>query len=299
MKRFLIKISLFILITLIGFLAIISLAHETTDPFYIRFTTPQQENLILGTSRAAQGIQPQELQNILNKPFFNYSFTLKNSPYGKVYLESIKKKLNPKTSDGIFILCVSPWSISSISEDPNDESMFRENDSFLADMTFTNTKPNLEYLLKHFSGKFIDILKGDDRMILHKDGWLEININLSKAAIAKRTASKVKQYTNDVLPVYKLSSKRIEYLNLTINYLKEHGQVYLVRLPVGEGILNIEKTYTNDFDKYIQSSIEASNGYLDLTPHSAEYTYTDGNHLSPESGKQVTKNIGEWILNQN
>lgn len=296
MKKFIVKISLFILASFIAFLTVISFAHERTDAFYMRFNAPRQSNLILGTSRAAQGVQPAVLSEQFNKPFFNYSFTLMNSPYGQIYLESIKKKLDPSTTDGVFILCVSPWSLSSTCKDPNNESEFRETESFLADMCFVNMKPNFEYLLKHFSGKYIDILKGDDRMIVHEDGWLEINIDFSKEAISKRTTSKVKQYTEEVLPNYKFSTKRLHYLEQTIEFLQEHGKVYLVRLPVCEEILSIENLYTDSFDKQIDVAINTSDGYFDLTPYSGDFIYSDGNHLSPESGIIVSQMIGDWIL---
>ena len=102
-------------------------------PFYVRFTSPTQHNLIIGTSRAAQGIQPTVLNEIIpNKSFFNYAFTAAQSPFGPVYLKSIQKKIDTTTKNGIFIVTVDPWSISSKSKDPNDSSKFRENNLALA-----------------------------------------------------------------------------------------------------------------------------------------------------------------------
>ena len=94
MKRFILQLAL-ILSVLIGCIfLVLNKADGGTDPFYIRFTTPKQQNLILGTSRAAQGLQPHVFDSICNVNFYNYSFTIAHSPYGPTYLNSIKKKLN-------------------------------------------------------------------------------------------------------------------------------------------------------------------------------------------------------------
>ena len=62
MKTFLVQISIFIGICSLSFIAIFSLADGATDAFYLKFATPKQSSLIVGSSRAAQGIIP----NIIN-----------------------------------------------------------------------------------------------------------------------------------------------------------------------------------------------------------------------------------------
>ena len=91
MKKFIVNICLFLIIVLLTILGVFWQADGKTDPFYLRFTTDKQNSLILGTSRAAQGLLPEVLNSKLNRDdFFNYSFTLGHSPYGPTYLKSIK-----------------------------------------------------------------------------------------------------------------------------------------------------------------------------------------------------------------
>ena len=47
--------------------AFFSLADGTTDDAYLKFTTPKQGSLILGSSIAAQGIHPKELNAVLKR----------------------------------------------------------------------------------------------------------------------------------------------------------------------------------------------------------------------------------------
>ena len=106
MKRFLKEITLFfiVLLSFIFFYFRIN-ADGFTDPFYLRFTTKKQKNLILGSSRAAQGIQPQTLKSITNNKFYNFSFSNLHSPYGSTYFNAIKNKIDRKSKQ-TFILCV-------------------------------------------------------------------------------------------------------------------------------------------------------------------------------------------------
>ena len=64
MKKLLIQLSVLSVLVLVSFVLVLTRADGSTDPFYTRFTTPRQNNLILGTSRAAQGVQPGILDSI-------------------------------------------------------------------------------------------------------------------------------------------------------------------------------------------------------------------------------------------
>ena len=148
MKKFLIQISAFIIFP-IAFIIVTTLIYADgyIDPFYKRFTTPQQNNLILGTSRAAQGIVPSILKKNFNINFYNYSFTISHSPFGKGYYESIKKKLDPKTKNGVFIVAVDPFSITSHIK-PNGEENF-DHEKMITNQKMVHTNPNFEYLIKN------------------------------------------------------------------------------------------------------------------------------------------------------
>lgn len=298
MKRIIFQTAIFLLITGASFLLILCQADGRSDAFYLKFTSQPQTNLIIGTSRAAQGLQPQIFNEILKKkqPFFNYAFTLAQSPFGPVYLNSIQKKLDTTKRKGTFIVTVDPWTICSETENPNDSTNFREANLALANTTNVNTKPNFGYLYHNFGGKYHQILfPVNSKMYLHEDGWLELNLRTDTATIYKRTSEKMKDYRFNVLPKYKFSSLRLQYLIKTIQYLNNYGTVFLVRIPVSEEMMSIENELMSDFDFKIKEAILLSKDYLDLTKENSSFTYTDGNHLYKKSGAIVSEKIANWI----
>lgn len=298
MKKFLIEVAIFLVLVLGSFFIVFIQADGSSDPFYIRFTTRKQHALILGTSRAAQGIQPAVLDKILpGNNFFNFSFTLISSPYGPVYLNSIKKKLDQETTNGIFILSVDPWSISSKSGYPNDSTRFKERRQILSLSPWVNLYPNIPYLVNFYGEPFYTLIwKEKTSMFLHNDGWLEVTIRMDSSAIRKNIDRKIYIYKKNNLPNFKYSEVRYEYLIKTIAFLKQHGDVYMVRLPVHPKMMEIDNQLVPDFsEKMNLISKTTGTPYLDLTGLNDSLTYTDGNHLYKESGKIITRRIGNWI----
>lgn len=97
---------------------------------------------------------------------------------------------------------------------------------------------------------------------------------------------------------YKFSHVRADFLHKTVEYLRKHGTVFLVRLPVGRRITAIEQRFMPKFESKIQRAIAASDGYFDMTSLNAKYRYPDGNHIYRESAIEASAEIGRWILNQ-
>lgn len=307
MKTFYRKTLLFLLAIFTVILIVFMLADGTSDAYYQRFKSPAQSSLILGTSRAAQAIQPAILhevlirKNISNK-FFNYAFTNENSPYGPAYFRSIQKKLDPKTENGIFIIEVSPWSLCERAENINDSVLFRETDLFLDKLNYVNINPNIFYLLKFYQNQYFQIILNKIEkpiVVLHDDGWLEVNIPFDDKLFAKALNGKVKKFEAENLGFYHFNNIRFNYLIKTITYLQNHGKVFLVRLPVHQEILNIENKSVPDFNsKIIDLSKTLNVSYLDLTTTSEDYKYTDGNHIHKSSSAKVTEKIAEWIIKE-
>ena len=296
MSKFIIKTLVFSFIILVIFLLICSKADGYTDPYYVRFTTPKQNSLILGTSRAAQGLQPKIFNAILNEKISNYSFTMAHSPFGATYLNSIKKKVNPNAKNGTFIIAIDPWSLSSFTEMPEDSLSFRELKLALNHTPLVNVNPNVFYLMNSFNKKYYKILAHKKtRMFLHKDGWLEVNIKLDSTDFLKTIADKEKMYREQILPIAQFSKTRFSYLKQTINFLKDHGDVYLVRLPIHPKIMEIENELMPNFNNDVKEAIALTSGYLDLTHKNYDFNYTDGNHLHKASGKIVSEIMASWI----
>jgi hypothetical protein len=302
MKKFLIESAVFLILIFISFFLVFLKADGYTDPFYLRFTSPKQHSLILGNSRAAQGIQPTVLNEVITgSDFYNYSFTLTTSPYGPAYLASIQKKLDPDTKNGIFILSVDPWSISSNKKDPNDSTQFPETIHFMGKTRYVNLYPNIPYLLDSYRQPFIKILfPHETSMYIHQDGWLEVTTKMDSVSLKKNLSQKVDDYKKNNLPVFHFSEVRFNYLIKTIEFLKSHGKVYLVRLPVHPLVVEIDNELMPDFNEKIRFISEKANTpYLDITSLNTQILFTDGNHIYKESGVEISRIIGNWILSFN
>lgn len=295
MKKFLVRCSLFGAVLLGSMFLLLNLGDGYTDAFYVRFTTPRQHSLILGGSRSAQGIQPSVLDSVLGRDdVFNFSFTVMDSPYGPVYERTVRQKLDMQTSGGIFVLSVAPWTISTIGESPNDTSTFRELGGCLAEIEDVNLDPNIQYLVDAFDKHYINLLTENDQMFLHDDGWLELTVNMDEASIERRTLQKIADHQG-MKQKYRLSGVRVKSLCRIVRLLREHGRVYLVRLPVDPRIREVEDSFMPNLEEVLHEAIAESNGYLDMSDSGSRFTYVDGSHLYKGSADDVTRRIGEWI----
>ena len=295
MKPFLLKIVAFLAFIAVTIYLISMRADGYTDPFYLRFTTPKQSSLILGTSRAAQDLHPFEINNLLSRnDLYNYAFTIQHSPFGPVYLNSIKRKLNLKSTDGLFIIAVDPWSISSKCNNPNELTEFRELESCVAKTFIVNMKPNIIYLFQNF--RYFELLQTKTSpMFLHDDGWLELTVDIDSSLIKKRTDKKIETYKKTMLPYYKFSKVRLSYLVKTIHFLKQHGKVFLVRLPIHPRMMELEQILMPDFDSIIHNATLTCDNYFNMTYLDSDFDYIDGNHQTVESGKEATQILARWI----
>lgn len=273
-------------------------ADGKSDPFYSRTANPKQESLILGTSKSAQGLMPEVLNNYLQKDIYNFSFTVAHSPFGPAYLSAIEKKLEPQTKDGVFIITVDPWSISSDGTDPNNEEEFDESKSFMATTYSFSSKPNISYLLNSFNDNYIKILMNFSLMEVHNDGWLEVFPPMDSTSVKNRITDNILEQELR-LTTYRFSKTRFEYLKRTIEKFKSHGKVYLVKLPVDYRIAEIEAKLVPDFDSKIDELAKtASVPYLNLMNSDTKFTFTDGIHLYKNSAKEVSAEVGRWISKQ-
>ena len=305
MKKFLYKILFFAALLAVVCYLYAFLADGYSDEYYLRVTTPKQSAMIIGISRAAQGLQPAAMDGVLNnaypgKQLYNFAFSLGLSAYGPVYYKAIQQKLDEHTNNSVFVLEVSPWSIAAAPADPNNLSLFEENNRALDKLHFFNLNPNIEYLFKCYADPYVNLLlnKMNDSpfYLLHDDGWLEIKAPMDSASVKRRKEGMIFLYKNDFFPRYKFSSKRLEYLEATIALLKQHGDVYLVRLPIIPEVINIEKELMPEFDKTITVVAEKYHlDYFNFIDSSTLFSYVDGVHLDKHSGERVSEDIGSLI----
>ena len=291
MRKFVLNSILFSFFLLVGIIGILTWidAKGLSDEFYKRLNH-SSPSIILGSSRAAQGIVPEVLQDSLSEmnfatPLENFSFTIIASPYSSTYYRAIKKKLIPQVeSNGLYVLDVTPYSLR------NDRDGERERWDILCGATIQ--KPNYPYLLRYCRPyKWLS----HKSCLLHDDGWLEVRgipldsiwienalkdgtISLNDIEIRKNHYIERMAYYRD-WSISK-SNERINWLIKTITLLKAHGTVYLVRIPVSQQMKEIEDSIWPDFDKDIISianSLDIS--YFSFTEQCNQYRTVDGNHL--------------------
>lgn len=307
MKKFLFKVTIAVAVVIaVHGITLLLFANGKIDASYLKFTTSRQHSLVLGNSRAAQAVVPDVFDEYLHGldfqgPLFNFGFSLSTSPYGPYYLESIKRKLDTTTTRGLFILSVDPWSISRDAILTSDNpAHYNESRTFPYNVRFANVNPNLEYLIKNYYKGWGDmIIANTIRTVqaeLHPNGWLEITIPMNKKRHKQRIRGKVKLYREQNFYVKTYSPTRLDYLKKTIQYLKQYGEVFLVRIPLDAGLAEVEHEYLPEFDELMEAcSSELNVPYLNYFGDNSLYQTTDGNHLYKESAKIFSKKLAEDI----
>ncbi|WP_246008751.1 hypothetical protein [Chryseobacterium lactis] len=300
MKKFLIKILPYCIAVIVVLAILGSYADGNTDDNYMHFAVKKPQNIILGDSRGSQGIVPQVLKNKLSVPFDNFSLNIAESPYGEVYLKALKRKLDPETKNGIFILSISPWNVS-LAKTIRKKEGFPEEGSPLNNMYFYDWSPNYEYLLKNYSRSWFKIFTerekavGKSNTFLHPDGWLEVNVDMNKDSVAARTRRKVEGYKM-VAKETALSPERLRAFDEIISYLRTRGKVYIVRIPASEKLMALENEKFPQFSKLLQDIGRKQNAKVfDFSKNFHDFDYTDGNHMYKESGKKFTSRIADSI----
>ncbi len=298
MKKFIYKLLAFSLLIVLAVLLILEMYGGYADYFYVKFTAPKAHAMILGDSRSFQGIQPAIIDANLSgfeKPMFNYSFTVAQISYGDAYLNSIKAKLDPNTKNGLFIISVHPFILAERDKDDFAKGIYFESEAPPHNMKYPSMNPNPEYFFKNFSYfHFKSIFR--KMSYVHDDGWLEIqNIPIDSTTLKSMQADEQKLYLG-FASKWKKSAYRLQKLEETIAYLKQHGTVVLLRMPVSSTILHIEAGFWTNFDADIEEICEKQKvAYLNYTKRPHHFEVFDGLHLNSKSGALFTKSLSDSI----
>lgn len=299
MKKFLIKLTAFTLLVTVLIAVVLMRYGGYADYFYTKFTTPGKPSLIIGDSRTFQGIWPavmsENLKNDFDVPVYNFSFTVAQAVYGKDYRESILKKLDEKTRNGVFVLSVNPWMLAQRENDDFSKGEFFESDAPPHNMWFYNLNPNPEYFFRnysyfHFKAIFRQISKTDE------DGLLQL-ANIPKDSVSLKGLRDIQtQLYKDFPKKWKKTDYRLAELDKTIKALQKHGKVVLVRMPTGNEILSIEKDFWPGLDSQIeQMAAQNKVSYFNYTKVKTNFIPFDGVHLNSEAGKLFTKALCDSI----
>ena len=97
--------------------------------------------------------------------------------------------------------------------------------------------------------------------------------------------------------IYERSDIRIQYLDSTISFLKNYGEVILVRLPIHPKFIEMENKFFPEFENEI-GRIKSNHRikYLSMINNKNDYSFFDGNHLSRESATKFSKDLVKIIL---
>lgn len=308
MRHFVIKllIALTLMVGLHVYAAYFADGH--TDAYYLRFTGNPRRALILGNSRAAQGLDPSTLNAVLPRSlqaegFFNFSFTIGHSPYGRAYTSAIMRKLHRDTRDGFFLLAVDPWSLSvdNLSHSPLSTEM-PEDRRFLGRMWTVNMTPNFEYLARYYPNGWGSLIGGPlhqerNEVELMHNGWLVTNVAMDSASVAVRTQRNLKAYEKNANGGYSIAPVRMEHLAQLVDQLKVRGTVVLVRIPIHQEMLRLEHGYWPAFSRTMQAFAEDHGiPFFDHATLGKNFVFKDGNHLALESAPAYSQLLVDSIM---
>lgn len=306
MRNFLYKAGIYIAIFIL-FIATLILwkgnAYIGSD--YARFSSEKQYSLVLGTSMAAQDVNPQILDSCLQGkfmgPLYNYSFSINVSPWGPYYVESILKKLrrNPERTS-LFILFVDPFSLGFFLSD-SESGRRRERSTLVGKMKCVNGHwgINLEHILRYeLQDKFFFKLKRDRGRHIDQQGHFVSMGNEKEDTIGvhiRLYEDVLPDYYQNYIPGYRPSPERMGDLSELIDTLSKYGNIFLVRPPVRKELDNIMDSVWRDFDPVInQFAKERGCRYFNFRDNK-KYKTTDGTHLYASEAIRFSRALGDSI----
>ena len=223
-------------------------------------------------------------------------------------MESIKKKLDPATKDGIFVVIVEPTALMVTRSKPDSPEYYFENDKSVAKTNFVNMNPNLEYLLESYDYSLTRAL--NLKIIPPKNPMADIQIldngrmevKMIKDFTPEKRIEENKQKMVDFqkrVDELKWSEKRLNYLRQTIIFLQKHGKVFLFRLPLAKVPYEIEDEAVPFFDEKMKEiSKEYGISYLNYKFIPDNYQFLDEVHLERKSMNEFSKKLGEKIVSE-
>lgn len=270
---------------------------DLVDDFYYRFTTPKAHSLILGGSLAGQGIHPDIINSKLDlreNYIINHAFAVGPSSYGPNYLKEITKKLEKGSTNGLFIISVSPWTLAKDNQIDDSTQFFEvERKLFVGNLKSSSSNPNLEYLIHHWNNKFEPFIRLYKYLTsyqgiakLHSNGWLEVVAKMDSISNNERIKRSLESSKNNI---FSLSNTRLLYLEKIIRYLDNFGEVILIRMPVTRQMADLEKTRYPEFDTIIQEIADKNNvHYFNFIGLSGQFLTVDAYHLYKKDGEKFT-----------
>ena len=285
MRKFIRNTLLMVLAVALGYLGVFCcIPAGKIGDVYPRVTTPRQRSLVIGTSRAAQGIDPDILNDRLRALYpaadlYNFAFHIDETTYNEIYYSAIMKKLtDDEGSGGLFILSVDPWAFK------RDNVILGE-----VDLQSVSSCPNVEYLVRFFNRTWISPLP--THVCINSSGRSVVTgIKRSPALIEQKLAT-----YREMASHYAYSMTSEEVFVRLLDSLSRRGTVYAVRMPVAPEMMALEDLLMPGFSARMDS-IAHAHGVRFLDFIREPFETNDGNHLTKEEGDRFSEALAERIL---
>ena len=287
MKRFILLTTCMCGITVcLLVIALMAIPAGRIGDIYPRIITPRQHSLVIGTSRAAQSVNPLILNECLKELYtpdlYNFAFHLDISSYNPYYVEAIRKKLLPYDGQKhYFILAVDPWSFDDGVVSPLELSL-----------RSVSSRLNLEFIVKNFTRSWFTPFP--TYSYVNRYGRTEVYYE-------PRNEEEWRQRVKARLAVYEgraaqfvYSTSREHVCRQLITELSKRGDVYLVRIPVSKPMLDLENKVCKDFSKIMQQLAHEKGVWFFDFSHE-DYRTTDGNHLTLKEGDRFSRALADSI----
>ena len=287
------KILAFTLPAIIAVIVSCELFSESFVDYYYAKVTHEGKSLIIGTSRASQGLIPDSIMQgtKFDGPMLNFAFSSFESAFDEGYYNAINEKLDDNIKNGLFIIEIDPAAIYIDASIPSSKK--------LSSQIIFHGNPNYEYMYRNIN-PFYEIIEKrnfrDDKSIQHPSGWMEVRLPLDSISVESRGKAKLK-VAQENFPKYTLSEERIYYLKETIRLLKNHGNVMLIKIPAWQPIQDVESTCSPILNKLMhQIAKEMEIKYYDFSFYCNNYSYVDGNHFDKKSAIKFSSELNKLIL---
>lgn len=298
MKSFFLKICLFAFVVITIVWTFLHFNSSYVDFFYNKVISPPQFSMITGDSKSLMGIRPdvvdKEMEGHFKGPMFNMSLTANHVAYGDVYLNTIRKKLDKTSKNGLFILNVNPWLLSERDTDDFKNGVFFEKDLAPHNLWFMSMNPNPEYVIRNFNMFNLDGFINKE-VTVHLNGWMEKK-DLPSDSLTER---KLNQHYEELYPAmaktWKKSPLRVSKLRETIQFLNKYGTVILVRMPTGQNIVAIENVYWPHFNAEMQAVSKNNASHFINYADSRQFHTFDGIHLNKKNAAIFTAALCDSI----
>lgn len=308
MKIFFAKILIFSSVFILTYLFLVQrLTNGYVDMYYQKFTG-EARSLVIGLSRADEGIRPDVVEEGLKDgniagPIVN--FATNQSFYGETYLKAIQGKLRPLDGkNGIYILSVSPASFNTSKGASLKNIEHFDKNTVMGKTSIYTANPNYDYVTSCYGDPLYNAIYNTTKwphLTSHNDGWNEVRPLVGTAEIsdADQSAWKDQNITyyhrkarEEAFNVY-----RLKWFIKTIEYLSRKGNVFMVRIPADMDIINLENEYSPAFDHKMDSISRATNvSYLNYTKKDLNLKTYDGSHLTSTSATIFSGQLSKDIL---